>query len=132
MVAHRHALVKSIGSAMASIPRMRDIPIQDGSSGDGDVGEVGRFKHLGVKGRVGEHRVNLPAGVTVAGLVNLVGELGRRKGFGERDMANGWIDVARLRTFIAGGIYFHREGRACHEKSKVALKQTPATDIDLK
>ena len=41
MVAHRHALVKSIASAMVSIPRMRDIPIQDGSSGDGDMGEVG-------------------------------------------------------------------------------------------
>ena len=123
MVVHRHTLVKSIASAMVSLPKMRDIPIQDGSSGDGDAGEVGRFKHLGVKGRGGEHRVNLPAGVAVARLVNLVGELGRRKGFGERDMANGWMDVARLRTFIAGGIYFHREGRTRHEESKVALKR---------
>ena len=39
--------------------------------------------------------------------LGLVGELEGRKGFGdsERDMrANGWIDVAHLRTFIAGDI----------------------------
>lgn len=97
--------VNSISAARS--PKTRDIPIQDGSSGDGDAGEVGRFKHLAVKGRgPGEHRAKLSAGVTAVELVDLVGELGRRKGFGERDMANGWIQVDRgtqLRTFIAGG-----------------------------